>query len=178
MTRAFRRVGDRIRMRLASAEFELLQQLHSGLEATLAQPDHDDPVIDRLFPIAVSGDDAATDGGAVRRMLRDELLESRREGLRALAAILERMEEHRGGLRTDLVDDEPQVVLGVLNDLRLAIGARIGMEYVDRAAALDEPTRTRLAIADHLGWLQEQLIGIIDPAAVEFRLDLSGDDLA
>lgn len=177
MTRTFRRVGERVRMRLAHPEFELLRQLHDGLEATLADPDHDDPVIDRLFPVAVSGDDAAAEGDAVRRMLRDELLAARREGLRALAEILERMEEHRGGRRTDLRDDEPHVVMGVLNDLRLAIGVRIGIERLDRRAELDEPTRTRLAIADHLGWLQEQLIQVIDPAAVEFRRHLNDDEL-
>ncbi|MEX0592689.1 MAG: DUF2017 family protein [Nitriliruptoraceae bacterium] len=174
MNRTFRRVGNHVRMRLESAEVDLLRALHEGLVATLKQPDSDDPVIERLFPAAVHGDDA--DNAEVRRLLRDELLTARRQGLDAVVEILDRMQPHRGGFQTDLVDEEPALLLGVFNDLRLAIGARIDIAALDRDTVTDEPTLYRLAVADHLGWLQEQLIELIDPSAVEFRQHLNEGD--
>lgn len=176
MSARFRRVGDKIRMRLAPGEVALLLQLHTSVEKVLDSPDVDDPILDRLLPTAVQDDEDAD--AAVRSMLRDELLASRRTGLRELAGILDRMQPHRGAVRTDLDDAEAHLVLGVVNDLRLAIGARIGIEGLDRHDTLDDDTRSRLAVIDHLGWLQEQLVGVIDPAAVAFRRHLDADDLA
>lgn len=165
MSRTFRRHGDAIRATFAKGELELLRSLRDQLRDALAAPDPDDPVIKRLFPPAVLGDPEAE--RELRAMLVDDLLASRLAGLDALVDLLDRGTPHRGAVRLDLVDDEPLLVLGVLNDVRLAIGARIDIEALDRGSLADgDPVQYRLAVMDHLGWWQEQLLAIMDPSSV------------
>ena len=162
MPRVFQRQGARIVARFAPEEVELLRSLQQGIRVTLEEGDAQDPVVSRLFPRAVTDDDEAD--AELRRLLRDDLLASRQAGLDALVAILDRCERHRGRLRVTLEDDEPLLVLGVLNDLRLAIGARIDIERLDRrGVSADDPVAYRLAVMDHLGWWQEQLLTLLEP---------------
>lgn len=175
MSRVFRAHDGVIRARFDPTEVELLRSLETGIATVLEQGRADDPVIERLFPAAVAGDDEADD--EVRRLLRDDLLAARRAGLRALVAVLDRAEPHRGALRVDLVDDEPLLLLGVLNDLRLAIGARIDIQHVDRAAVVDDDALAyRLAVMDHFGWWQEQLLELLDPADPSAPAGFGPDD--
>lgn len=161
----FRRRGGRIRWELEGFEAQLLEQLRSGLDESLEDGAPDDPILRRLLPPAVTGDDEADE--ELRRLMRDDLLESRRRGLTALLEILERAERRGDGLRVDLIQEEPMLVLGVLNDLRLAMGARLGIEHLDRdAVPEDAPEAGALAVMDHLAWIQESLLRIIDPVSV------------
>ncbi len=52
--------------------------------------------------------------------------------------------------------------LGALNDLRLALGTRLGVEedWAEQLAALDDgdPRALLLAVYDWLSWLQETLV--------------------
>lgn len=164
MSRTFRRHGRAIRATFAQGELELLRSLRDQLRDALAAPDPDDPVIKRLFPPAVLGDPEAE--REMRALLVDDLLASRLAGLDALVGLLDRGTSHRGSVRIDLVDDEPLLVLGVLNDVRLAIGARIDIEALDRASVPDDdPLQYRLALMDHLGWWQEQLLAVMSPSS-------------
>lgn len=176
MTRSFKRHGSHIRMQLHPAEVDLLVELRDGLRSALERDDPDDPVVRRLFPRAVVGDEDAD--ADLRSLLHDSLLEERLAGLEEVTALLERGSTHHGLLRVDLAEDEPLVVLGVLNDLRLAIGAQVGIEDLDRTAVSDDdPVAYRLAIMDHLAWLQEQLLAVLDPPSVSVHDDLGPEDL-
>lgn len=162
MSRTFRRVGDVVRATFHPAEVELIRRLHEELLTSLQVRDPDDPVIRRLFPPAVLGDAEVED--QVRALLDDALLADRLSALGMLVELLDRGTTHRGRLRTDLVEDEPLVVLRVLNDVRLAIGARLDVEALDRdAVTAEDPEAYPLAIMDHLAWWQEQIVSIIDP---------------
>ena len=162
-------------MQLAAGEVELLRSMRDGLRAVLESGEPDDPVIDRLFPAAVSDDPEADT--ELRRLLRDELLTSRLSALDDLHALLEQGRAARGGLRVDLDGEQAVLVLGVLNDLRLAIGARVGIEQIEREQLpTDEATTQRLAVMDHLGWLQEQLLAVLDPPSVHLHLDRDGQE--
>jgi hypothetical protein len=174
--RNFRRHGDRIRMQLEPIEVELLRTTRDGVRAALAGGDTTDPIVRRLFSRTLEGDEEAD--AELRRLLHDDLLASRLAGLDALVEVLDRGTTHRGNLRVDLRDDEPLLVLGVLNDLRLAIGARVGIEELDREALSDDdPVTYRLAVMDHLAGLQEQLLAILDPPSVSVHQDLRPEDL-
>lgn len=162
MSRVFDQRQGVIRARFAPEEIELLRSLQQGIRSALEEGTEDDPVIARLFPRAVSDDDEAD--AELRRLLRDDLLASRQVGLDALIEVLDRCEPRRGRLVVELEDDEPLLVLGVLNDLRLAIGARIGVDDLDRQDITSEdPVAYRLAVMDLLGWWQEQLLALLDP---------------
>lgn len=142
---------------LGDAELSLVVRLVSQLDEVIDGPT-DDPVVERLFPPAIEGDDDAD--AELRALLAGDLLLSRHEACAAVQLALQRAEPaRRGAHRVVLVDDEPALVLQVLNDVRLALGARVGMDVVaDRDLAQDEATLAALASMDLLAWFQEQLI--------------------
>jgi hypothetical protein len=165
VTDPFARRGARIRWTMESWEPGLLRRLRDDLRTLLETGDVTDAAIQRFFPPTIRGDDEAD--GELRALIRDELLTSRLAGLDALVAVLDRAEDHRGELRVELVDDEPLLVLGVFNDVRLALGARIGIDHLERASLPeDDPILPTLALMDHLAYLQEALLGIVDPASL------------
>ena len=88
--------------------------------------DADDPVHDRLFPTRVPRSDAgggrATSG---RRWCTPSCCASGSTALEVIAASLDRGVERRDKLRVELAEDEASAWLGVLNDARLALGARL-----------------------------------------------------
>ena len=162
-------------MQLAGGEVDLLRSMRDGLRAVLSDGAPDDPVIARLFPTAVSDDPEADI--ELRRLLRDELLSARLAALDDLHALLEQGRASRGGLRVDLDAEQAVLVLGVFNDLRLAIGARVGIEQLEREQLpSDEATTQRLAVMDHFGWLQEQLLAVLDPPSVRLHHDGDGQE--
>ncbi len=174
MTRPFRRHGARIRWSLATWEPPLLRGLRDDLRTLLETGDPTDPAVQRFYPPTVRGDDTADT--ELRRLIHDELLTSRITGLDALLQVLDRAEPHRGDLRVELADDEPALVLGVLNDLRLALGARVGVETLDRDALdEDDPVVPTLALMDHLAFLQESLLAILDPPSLAHYEDHDHD---
>ncbi len=161
MSGTFARNGDRIRLQLRPPEVELLGRLAGELRTALDAPEPGDPVRSRLFPPAVLGDPEAD--REVRDLLADALLADRLDALAAVLELLERGRRSRGRLVVDLRDDEPLLVLGALNDIRLAIGARIDIETIDREqVGEDDPAAYPIAVMDHLGWWQEQLLVILD----------------
>jgi hypothetical protein len=166
MPRHFRRHGDGVRATLQPFEVALLRSTRDQLRGLLLGGDADEPVLRRLFPTAVLGD--ADADAEVRTWLHADLFAARLAGLDALVEVLDRAEPVRGGVRVYLVEDEPLLVLGVLNDLRLAIGATIDVDALDRDAVReDDPVAYPLAVMDHLGWLQEQLLAVLDPSSVQ-----------
>jgi hypothetical protein len=151
-------------MQLEDFEVDLLETLRTALKSALETGDPQDPVVRRLFPATVTGDDEADVD--LRGMIHEDLLRDRLVGLEALLDILERAKGRGRAVRVELVDEEPLLVLGVLNDLRLAIGAQVGIEQLDREQVDPKgPTAYRLAVMDHLAWLQEQLLRVLDPPA-------------
>jgi hypothetical protein len=165
VTATFTRRGEVIRWTLHHQELELLRQLVDDLGRAIGQPAApDDPVQARLFPPAVLGDPDAD--AEVRDLITDALLADRLAALEEVVGLLERGRIQRGRHVTDLVDDEPLRVLTVLNDIRLAIGARIDVEALDRDRIGEEDAVAYpLAVMDHLGWWQEQLLVLLDGEA-------------
>lgn len=161
---------------MESWEAPLLRGLRDDLRRLLETSDPDDPVVRRFHPPTVRGDQRADD--ELRRLIHDELLTSRLAGLDALIEVLDRARPQRGGdeLRVELADDEPMLVLGVLNDVRLALGARVGIERLDRGSvAEDDPVAPTLALMDHLAFLQESLLAIVDPPSLAHYEDHQHD---
>jgi len=161
---AFVAHGDTVRMQLRDEEVSLLRRLRDELHAVLTHGEPDDPVAERLFPPAVSGDAEAD--GELRRLMHDDLLQSRLTALDEVLGYLDRGTRHRRRTVVDLVEGEPVLVLGVLNDMRLALGARVGFDHVaDRDAELDDPRAATLAVMDYLAMWQEQLLAVLDPSS-------------
>lgn len=159
-------VDGTVRLELDPFEYELLQSLPGELRSLLEDPDPADPAVERLFPTAVV-DDERTDA-EVRELIHDDLLRERLDGLDAMADILQRGERRRGRIRVDLVDDEPALVLGVLNDVRLTLACRVGLDRLERdEIGPEHPAAPTIAVVNHLAWIQEQLLHVIDPPSVD-----------
>ncbi|RNL84524.1 DUF2017 domain-containing protein [Halostreptopolyspora alba] len=114
----------------------------------------DDPVLARLFPDAYGDDsEAASD---FRRYTEDDL----RQGKRANAeTILGALPEANGG-RVTLGSRDAHAWMKALNDVRLALGTRLGVteENYDALARGDDSGSAALHLYDWLGGLQESLV--------------------
>lgn len=172
MKRAFRRDGERVVAELTQGELNLLRGLQRDLRTLVdGGLDPTDPAVARLFPPAVGDevDQLSVD------LLHASLLAGRLRGLDAVVEVLDRAESTRRR-RVTLVDDEPALFLGVLNDLRLAIGARIGIATLDEhdVEEADESLQYSLAVMHHLGMWVDDLVAVLDPAAAAWQDDYDG----
>lgn len=166
MSPRVKRWGDHVRVELEDFELELLRTLPEEVRQLLHTEDRDDPAFSRLFPACVPDDADADD--EVRRLIHDDVLRERLDGLDEVADILDRAEPHRGRHRVDLDEEETALLLGVLNDVRLTLGSRVGIEHLEREDLDDDhPAMPALAVMDHLAWMQESLIRAIDPPSVQ-----------
>ncbi len=112
----------------------------------------DDPVLARLFPDAYEDDSEAA--GDFRRYTEDSL----RQGKRANAeTILAALPSSKG--RITLGPEDAHAWLKALNDVRLALGTRLGVSEDDEAHLRgDESGAAALHLYDWLGGLQESLV--------------------
>ena len=122
--RVTRRHG-RLRLRLDPAERELLTMMFDELETLLdSDADDDDAVLHRLYPSAYRDDDAAA--SEYRALTEESLRSLRSDRLDACRADL------TAGDDIDLGDeDAARRWIQVLNDLRLALGTRLGVTEED-----------------------------------------------
>jgi hypothetical protein len=163
-----------VRWTLGEFEVELLRTLIASLGQLLAGRDPRDAAVQRLFPATVVGDDEADE--ELRGLIHDDLAGVKQAGLDALGELLDGGTPRGSVLRVELTPEDTLLVLGVLNDLRLAIGARIGITDLDREDVdPDGAVGQRLAVMDHLGLWQELLLAIVDPPAVTIH-DLGHPD--
>jgi hypothetical protein len=177
MARAFRRTRQGYRSRLEPEEAFIVHRLADEVDTLIAReageppapgdalealldvpteprPRSDDPVLDRLFPAAY---DDAEDAADFRRYTLGDLSAGKRAGLDRLRSSI----PEQGG---DVVLDEEtaQVWLSALNDLRLAVGTRVGVteDNIDELDQLDpaDPRALLYDAYDLLTYLQATLV--------------------
>jgi Domain of unknown function (DUF2017) len=143
------------RVRLGREERRLLRELPGALR-TLLDEEPGDPALRRLFPPAYEGDEEAE--AEYRTLMRDELLAGRKAALETL---------ERTADSEVLSEEELHAWLGALNDLRLALGTRLGVTEDTYAEELDpaDPRAYELAVYGYLTWLQD---GLVSAAADAF----------
>jgi hypothetical protein len=115
----------------------------------------DDPVLARLLPDAYPDDTEAA--GDFRRFTEQELRNGKAAAARTVLATLP-----EDGGRVRLSEEEAQVWLRALNDVRLALGVRLSIteDFDARVANLDpaDPRSAYMWIYDWLTFLQETLV--------------------
>lgn len=169
--------GKGLRLRLEQEEAALLRALLEQLLALLGEPDEqdgdlaalgiadraekpDDPVLGRLFPDAYREDPEAA--GEFRRYTEVGLRDGKRE---AAGVVLASLDTLGSGRPVDLDEEQVQVWLRALNDVRLALGTRLGVteEWYEEASELSwEDARYPLYAAyDWLTGFQEGLVRAI-----------------
>jgi hypothetical protein len=115
----------------------------------------DDPVLARLLPDAYADDSEAA--GDFRRFTEAELRDGKAAAARTVLATLP---EDGGKVR--LTEEEAQVWLRALNDVRLALGVRLSIteDFEARVQELDpaDPRSAYMWVYDWLTFLQETLV--------------------
>jgi hypothetical protein len=115
-----RRVKGALAVELTEAESTLLEQFLDQLAVIVDEPDADDPLVQRLFPAGHRDDAAAADD--FRALTQSALQHERSDRYRACQDELP-----AGGGRLVFSDNSVQRWLVVLNDMRLALGTRLGV---------------------------------------------------
>jgi hypothetical protein len=156
---AFKRVGkDRYRVRLSPQEVEVLRGLPAQLRSVL-DADEPDPVTERLFPTAYREAEDRERQEEYRRLVQDDLLAAKLANLEMVTATLDRGELRQRRWTVELTEEEALAWLGVLNDLRLALGVRLEItEDFDGVVAPDDPEASAKHLLSYLGWLEEHLV--------------------
>jgi len=156
--RRFRRgSGDTLVVSLAPVELELLRGLPDQLQAVLDGP-ADDPARSRLFPRAYLDPTAETEDEQWQELVHPELLRERAEQLTTITASFGRAEAAGEWQEIALEPDDVQAWLGVLNDLRLVLGARLGVTADPRRVDPEDPQAPAFAVYDWLTGLEADLV--------------------
>lgn len=118
----------------------------------------DDPVLARLLPDAYPDDPESA--GDFRRFTQDRLVARK---YAACGTVLDALPDLADGpVLVVLDDDGVQVWLGALNDVRLALASRLGVEQDDDAywegLPEDDPRAAVHEVYQWLGWVQETLV--------------------
>lgn len=180
--RAFRRVGDHLEAELEEFEVALLASLVEQLQDILGGPDsgqppagmdaferlaavsatqveldHDDPLIERLFPAAYT-DERDRD---FRRFTEDDARRTRLDEASVVLSDLAATADGAEPLR--LADDDFEAWVKTINALRLSLSVRLGITDADSLDALQglsarDPRTHMLDIYDWLGFVLESLL--------------------
>ena len=174
-----RRAGG-IRAKLDAVEADVLSSLAADLLVLLGEQDEpdadplaalvglssgpvtapEDPALARLLPDAYSDDREAAE--EFRRYTEGDLRAAKRASAGAVLASLAPLTGQGGKLVLDR--EQADAWLGCLNDLRLVLGTRLEVsEDTDLDPAADDPRGQALHVYGWLGWLQESLLGCLDP---------------
>jgi hypothetical protein len=156
---SFKRVGrDRVRVRLGHDEVAVLRGLPDQLRTVLAQG-QEEPVNQRLFPPAYLDVADAERNAEYQDLMHDDLVKAKLANLDLVTDSLDRGTTSVRRWTVELTDDEAAAWLGVLNDLRLALGVRLDItEDFDGDVDDTDPRAPALRLLSYLGWLEEQLL--------------------
>jgi hypothetical protein len=156
---SFKRIGrDRLRVRLTQDEVAVLRGLPDQLRTVLGE-DEDEPVNRRLFPPAYLDVADVERDSEYRRLMHDDLVEEKLANLDLVTGSLGRGSTTVRRWTVELTDEEAAAWLGVLNDLRLALGVRLDItEDFDGDVDDTDPRAPALRLLSYLGWLEEQLL--------------------
>ena len=129
-----------------------------AMPAEIVTPD--DPVLLRLLPNAYADPEAASD---FRRYTEPQLRGAKQRNLRLVREQLTVLvDEHHGGVIEELDAD---IWLKAINDLRIALSIRleINEDSFETFELLpdEDPQKSVYAVYFWLGWLQENLLGLL-----------------
>ena len=159
MAGSFKRIGnDRVRVRLANDEVAVLRGLPDQLRTVLGEGE-DEPVNRRLFPPAYLDVADIEHDAEYHRLMHDDLVSEKLANLDLVTDTLARGTSSVRRWTVELTEEEATAWLGVLNDLRLALGVRLDITEDFNGEVDDtDPRAPAFRLLSYLGWLEEQLL--------------------
>jgi len=153
---------DTLVVSLAPEEMALMTDLPGQLRGVLEGPT-DDPATRRLFPNAYLDPTEEEAESMYEALIQPDLARQRLDAIELVTASFTRAVTTGEWREIALTPDDVSAWLGVLNDLRLVLGTRLGMTEEERSIADDDPNLAAYTIYDWLTYLQgalvEQLLG-------------------
>ena len=147
-------------LHLDVVEADILTSMMSELDTTVRSTDLDDPVVARLYPSAHPDDEAAA--AAYRELTEAGLRDDRTGRIAACIADLVNNRVEPGVDRSaelDLTDPADATRwLQVMNDLRLALGTRLGISEDDGEFDLTDPAEHSRMLYHWLTAVQDTLV--------------------
>jgi hypothetical protein len=160
--KAFRSTPDGIVARFDHSDARLLANLATQVAGLLAERDeHEvDPAITRLLPDGYR--DSEANAAEFRRFTEEELADDKIRRALGMAELLSPDTGPEESVRLTL--DHPTALdwMRSLTDIRLALGARLGIVDDTSAIIVDEESQFTLAIFNWLGHLQYTLVKAVD----------------
>jgi hypothetical protein len=157
MIRIRRRKEGGFTVSLRPAEAAVLLELPARLRRVLEAPDFADRVVRRLFPATYEDPDLEAEH---RRLVGDDLIRRKRDGLAAFEKTLERRKS--GLLKVDITIEEGQfdLWLSFVNDMRILIATELDIQDNSWETDFDSrgPQAADLALLQYLTWLEAMLI--------------------
>jgi hypothetical protein len=146
------RRGD-YQIKLPEGERDVLRALPGQLKQLLSS---DDPGVRRLFPPAYEDDPELN--AEYEELVRGDLIAGRERSLDVFEATLDAKRRS---------EEEVVAWLGAINDLRLFLGTRLDVteDLYEEGVPEDHPQGALFALFLYLGWLQEQVVEALSPAA-------------
>ncbi len=159
MAGSFKRVGnDRVRVRLGNDEVAVLRGLPDQLRTVLGEGEDEPAGTDGNGAGDLDVADIEHDA-EYHRLMHDDLVKEKLANLDLVTSTLARGSSSVRRWTVELTDDEATAWLGVLNDLRLALGVRLDITRTDDGHVDDTaPRAPALRLLSYLGWLEEQLL--------------------
>ena len=159
MAGSFKRVGrDRVRVRLGQDEVAVLRGLPDQLRTVLGES-ADEPVNRRLFPPAYLDVADVERDTEYHHLMHDDLVKEKLANLDLVTDTLSRGSTSVRRWTVELTEEEATAWLGVLNDLRLALGVRLDItEDYDGDVDDSDPNAPAFRLLSYLGWVEEQLL--------------------
>jgi hypothetical protein len=149
-----------VRVRLDAGESDALTSLLTDLVDTLRPGglDHDDPVFRRLFPDGYQDNPEAAE--AFRSLTEGSLRQERLERAERCLAGLAALEPVKRRVDVQLDAEAAQRWTQVLNDMRLAVGTRLGITDEDAPYDFDprDPASMPWAVYAYLTGMQDSLV--------------------
>ena len=148
---------DTLVVSLAPEEMTLLSHLPAELREVFDAP-ASDAAAARLFPRAYLDPTEEEAESEYEALIQPDLLRQRLDALELVTSSFGRAVEAGEWREIALAPDDVAAWLGVLNDTRLVLGARLGVTEDARHVSDDDPNFAAYAIYDWLTHLQGELV--------------------
>ncbi|MCU1527517.1 MAG: hypothetical protein JWP75_1280 [Frondihabitans sp.] len=149
----FHRKRDGIHVTLAPHEQALVRDLATQLITLLGEGDRTDAALSRLLPPGYSGDEEAD--AEFRRLTTDDLTAGKIANARTVLSTL-------GDKKEPLDAAGEQAWLRSLTDIRLTLGARLGVTADGFPPTRDQQVLMQHRVYDWLGFVQEVFVRALD----------------
>lgn len=159
-----RQANGSFHLRMPTPVLSTLRGLPAYVAALLQDPLKNQRLVDRLFPRTYDDEEQETE---YRELIGQDLFAQKREALESFEGVLEESEVGDPEAMVEIAACEFDGFLAVINDVRVLLGADLGIEsdQWDAAVSSDQADKQKLFVLQLLTYLEQELLvatGLVD----------------